>query len=551
VLSCGRMNNSYFEKKFHQFEQIVGRLKFAVILLTIFAFTMIVGTFFESYFGTDFANRTVYKTWPFMLLQFLMFLSIVFAAFLRLPPKKRLYGFYTIHAGLIIVGAGSFITYFAGVDGSLLLMPNSPSREIILNGDQLKIIFPEDNREVKTKLPYVATQTLLGQTYQNITLKRYYPFATKEFRWKESNKKNPYAHSSRYLIANEMVDQEMTLSLHPESIDFDSSLTMGPLQVHYLPSGLAQCFGLNNPSGIIIWDQRQNKCYTPESKKISIQKANTGRRFFVIREGADLYSFFPDAGPWPLDKNLKTLQNSHLRVFSKNMFQDKPHLFLFGESTAFFNKDEQLWQSYTLTKEKPVETPWMGFELTLLEHVANKIPMLVPQAVYPIQKNNKIIRGETRAVEIDVSGQTYWVTNQSPLQLRINGKRAIFQLGKESLYLPFELVLERFKMNKDPGTNRPASYESFVRLFSNDQPSRHHIFMNNPLKYMGFTFYQASYSQDQQGSYSSTLSVNVDPGRFMKYLGCLMLVFGSMWHYYLNYRKKKNDSISPLVPGVS
>ena len=67
---------------------------------------------------------------------------------------------------------------------------------------------------------------------------------------------------------------------------------------------------------------------------------------------------------------------------------------------------------------------------------------------------------------------------------------------------------------------------------------------------MGFTFYQASYSQDRQGNYISTLSVNVDPGRPFKYAGSLMLVFGSMWHYFLNYRKRKEKNITPLVPGV-
>jgi len=101
-------------------------------------------------------------------------------------------------------------------------------------------------------------------------------------------------------------------------------------------------------------------------------------------------------------------------------------------------------------------------------------------------------------------------------------------------------------MDKDPGTNNPASYESFVRLFSEEGPSDHHVFMNNPLKYNGFTFYQASYSQDQQGNYSSTLTANVDQGRPLKYLGSLFLVFGAIWHYFLNRKrwKKKADLIA-------
>lgn len=533
-------------------EKTLGGLKFAVIVLMLFAVAMIVGTFFESYYGTDFANRTVYKTWPFMILQFCMFISITFAAFLRLPPKKRLYGFYTIHAGLIIIGAGSFITYYAGVDGSLLLPPSSPNREVILSDDIIKIRFPDDGRVVTFKLPYTAFGSRIGETYEGITLGRYLPFAEKEFQWlkpKREYQSHEPLHSSRYTVSNPMVAQDFTLSLHPEAIDFQSNLNLGPLTIHYLPSSLATCFGKNNPSKLILWNRRTSECFTPEERNISIQKAKTGRRFLVVPHEGKLASFFPEMSPWPLDEEMKVQRGSDLRVFSKTLFEEKPNLFLFGESSAFFDKDEDKWSSHQLKRGVPLEIPWMGFELVLDDHNNSLVPTLMPTETLPIQKNNEIIRGSTRALELLVQGESYWVTASNPVQLLINGKKVIFSLQKESLTLPFELVLTRFKMDKDPGTNRPASYESFVRLFSESGPSNHHIFMNNPLKFQGFTFYQASYSQDRQGNYSSTLSVNVDPGRPFKYGGSLMLVFGSMWHYWLNFRRRKKKG-KPLFESL-
>lgn len=534
-------------------EQELGGLKFAVILLVLLAIGMIVGTFFESYFGTDFANRTVYKTWPFMLVQFGMFISISFAAFLRLPPKKRLYGFYTIHAGLIIIGAGSFMTYYAGVDGSLLLQPNNPSREVILSDDVIKIRYPDEGRVVTFKLPYSGFGSDIGESYQDIKLGRYLPFAEKEFQWmgpkKDYSERDP-VHSSQYTLANEMVAQDFTLSLHPENIDFESNLTMGLLTIHYLPNSLAKCFGMNNPSKLILWDRSTGLCYTPEDKKISIQTASTGKRFFVVENQGEALSFFPEMSPWPLDENMQVKRGSPIRVFSKGLFEDKANLFLFGEFAAFYDKDQGQWFGHELKIGSPIEVPWMGFQLSLDAHERTKVPYLQPMEVTPIQKNNEMIKGGTRALELIIQGNSYWVTNEAPMQLLINGKKVVFYLQKESLTLPFELVLTRFKMDTDPGTTRAASYESFVRLFSNDGPSDHHIFMNNPLKVQGFTFYQASYSQDRQGNYSSTLSVNVDPGRPFKYAGSLMLVFGSMWHYWLNYRKKKKKNVTPLVGGL-
>jgi len=118
-----------------------------------------------------------------------------------------------------------------------------------------------------------------------------------------------------------------------------------------------------------------------------------------------------------------------------------------------------------------------------------------------------------------------------------NGERITFELSKKQLLLPYELVLDQFKMDTDPGTNNPASYESFVTLFKgNEGSTKHRVFMNNPLKYKNFTFYQASYFQTNEGPYGSVLSVNFDPGRFWKYLGSFLLVFGSIWHFVL--RKK-------------
>jgi len=535
-------------------DKTLGSLKFAVILLGLFALFMIVGTFFESYYGTDFANRTIYKTWFFMLLQFGMFLSISFAAFQRLPPKKRLYGFYTIHTGLITIGAGSFITYYSGVDGSLLLPPNGPSREVILNEDVLKIRFPDEGRLVTYKLPYTGFSADIAREYENIKIKKYYPFADNKFTWvnaKGSYNANDPIHSSTYTISNPMVSQDFTLSLHPESTEFKSNLTMGPLTVHYLPKSLGPCFAQNNPSRLILWDREKAECYTPEERNISIQKAKSGNRFLVVKkEGSGIFSFFPDVSPWPVDKDMRMQRGSPLRIFSKKLFEDKPNLFLFGESTAYFEKEEKEWLYSKLDQNIPLTLPWMGFEIVLEKHQTAKVPTFIPEKVLPIQKNNEIIRGKVRALELEIQGNPYWVTNERPVQLLINGKKAVFYLQKETLKLPFEFVLTKFKMEKDPGTNRPASYESFVRLFSNDGPQEHHIYMNNPLKHQGFTFYQASYSQDQQGNYSSTLSVNVDPGRPFKYAGSLMLVFGSLWHYFLNFRKRKKKDITPLVAGT-
>jgi hypothetical protein len=141
---------------YRKVELFFGNMKFAVVIITLFAIYLGYGTFMESYHGTEYANRLVYKSLPFMLVQFGMFLSILFATLIRLPPKKHLYGFYVIHAGLIILFLGSWITYQSGVDGNITLAPNLATRDIMINQDELSIQFPSLGKEVTVDLPYVA-----------------------------------------------------------------------------------------------------------------------------------------------------------------------------------------------------------------------------------------------------------------------------------------------------------------------------------------------------------------------------------------------------------
>ncbi len=195
-------------------EKFLGGLKFAVILLGVFALYMIIGTFTESYYGTEYANRLIYKSWGFMLLQALLFICIFMAALLRLPAKKRLRGFYLIHAGLLIIIGGSFVSYHSGIDGKMTLFPGKNSTDVLLPQEELKIAYPDQQKEVLYQLPYTPGEKNLDENYQGIQLKRFLPFADNQQQWLPSTQASQ---SSVYLLANPMVQQEFIMSLHEGS----------------------------------------------------------------------------------------------------------------------------------------------------------------------------------------------------------------------------------------------------------------------------------------------------------------------------------------------
>lgn len=523
---------SYYRKV----ELFFGNLKFAVVIITIFAICLGYGTFMESYHGTEYANRLVYKSLFFMAIQFCMFLSIFFATLIRLPPKKHLYGFYVIHAGLITLFLGSFITYQSGIDGTLTLAPNSPNRQIQLSDDEFKIQFPSKGKEVSIELPFSAGEKDLKVEYEGIKLKTFLPFAKNQKNWVPVKIQDETQTTSEYRIFNDNFGEFITLSLHPKS-DFNNTLQLGPLNVHYMPPNLSACFLANTPDGIIIWNGDTSECISPLAGEIKKKKHSNGKTLAEVDFLGKKILFIPDMSPLPLDEKFELNENSPFRVFSKKLFEKNPHLFLFGKHVAFFNKETSLWEGSPVELNKEVELPWMGFKVRLLEHRSDAYATMTPAYIKPIQENSNIIEGNMKALEVEVEGQTFWVTSNEPIAYNKSDERIRFEIGKKMLTLPYELVLDQFKMDTDPGTATPASFESYVTLFrGNSGSTKHHIFMNNPLKHENFTFYQASYFQTQAGPYGSVLSVNFDPGRPWKYLGSLLLVLGSIWHYFLRRR---------------
>lgn len=109
--------------------------------------------------------------------------------------------------------------------------------------------------------------------------------------------------------------------------------------------------------------------------------------------------------------------------------------------------------------------------------------------------------------------------------------------------LDFELKLDKFERDFEPGTEQPTKFVSKVRLSDPSQAVKaepHTISMNEPLSHRGFTFYQMRYSEvpdphtgQSTGQFQSVLQVGADPGRPIKYAGCLLLVMGIFTQFYM------------------
>ena len=119
-----------------------------------------------------------------------------------------------------------------------------------------------------------------------------------------------------------------------------------------------------------------------------------------------------------------------------------------------------------------------------------------------------------------------------PQQLNFDGLDLAVSYGAKEITVPFQVKLNKFIMEKYPGTNSAASYASEVTLIDDSKNVKmdYRIFMNNILDYGGYRFFQSSFDKDEKGTY---LSVNFDFwGTWISYLGYALLTLGMVLVFF-------------------
>lgn len=104
--------------------------------------------------------------------------------------------------------------------------------------------------------------------------------------------------------------------------------------------------------------------------------------------------------------------------------------------------------------------------------------------------------------------------------------------GAKKIELPFYIYLEDFELERYPGTDKPSSFASDVKIIDMERgyEQDYRIFMNNVMDYRGYRFFQSSYDPDEGGT---ILSVNKDrPGTYTTYVGYTLLGLGFMLSFF-------------------
>ena len=158
--------------------------------------------------------------------------------------------------------------------------------------------------------------------------------------------------------------------------------------------------------------------------------------------------------------------------------------------------------------------------------------------IKPFLENERNIASVTyRISDTDDEGQNgvYIVYEGRETEDSIDGYTVT--LDREKRLLPFDVTLQSFQRDVYPGTNMPRDYESRVVINDGDVTWPAIISMNEPLRYGGYVFYQASTLIDTDGQAVSVLSVVENKGMIFPYISGILLALGLIYHIILRSRK--------------
>lgn len=464
------MGKRLFNFAFILFE-IFASLELAVFLILSLAVTLAVGTVFESKYGAPVASREVYRSLWMQIGLWIFMLNLAAAALSRIPWRRHHIGFLVTHLGIITLLLGSWITQRAGVDGNLVLGSGESGHSARIDENMLYVF-----------------RAVANQAYGLVVSQRL-----------DFDPRRPLAKPLKFPFHDDGGDHEVSV-------------------LHYYSRAGREVRAEDVPAGQGMPALRFE--LTGSRATFSdwlFLQADTGA---VRAVGPATFRF--SAHKPDLSGVAKTATVS---LYMEGDPKLPPRL-------AVARAGQKYRDLGRVTVGKPMALGWMDFQFVPQEFH----PSAMPKADYfPLDDKSPTGTESAEVVELSfaksggAAPEHLWLELGSSGQVPVGDALYYVQYTKREVNFGFELKLKDFHIGYYEGTSKPSTYSSDVEFEGRAQT----ISMNEPLHHNGYTFYQSSYESDPEGNPRySVLSVNLDPGRRIKYLGSLMIVLGIISMFY-------------------
>ncbi|MCX6952311.1 MAG: cytochrome c biogenesis protein ResB [Verrucomicrobia bacterium] len=152
----------------------------------------------------------------------------------------------------------------------------------------------------------------------------------------------------------------------------------------------------------------------------------------------------------------------------------------------------------------------------------------------------------------DASPGTFLVSTGlvAPQRFDYGGRTWKITLRPKRIYEPFSLTLLKFSHDRYAGTDIPKNFSSRIRLTTPDGRDDREVlvYMNNPLRYAGLTFYQAGFENNDR---TTILQVVRNPSWLLPYVACGLMTAGLVAQFGIHLvafvQKRRAKLTTPAV----
>ncbi len=163
----------------------------------------------------------------------------------------------------------------------------------------------------------------------------------------------------------------------------------------------------------------------------------------------------------------------------------------------------------------------------------------------PLEKENEAnLYGATFSISGAAKQDGIYVSMEEiprKAEIKAGGDVYALSIDRARTILPFEITLKNFTRDMHPGTDMARGFSSDIIVQDGAVKWPYKIRMNEPLRYKGYTFYQASFSVRPDGEYS-VFSVVRNKGRIFPYIASAIIFAGLLLHVIIRLRTAKEKA---------
>ena len=287
-------------------------------------------------------------------------------------------------------------------------------------------------------------------------------------------------------------------------------------------------------------------------QKIGITITHAGIMLMLI--GSGLTSLFSIEGSMIIDEGKKS-------NFFDNYYVKE---FVIINKTNMDFDDYIIFDENLLHKNSFLESLDLPFKIEVLDYYVNCNPIRKPDN----QMNNDFYKGMARnfylqeipsekeyeknrpgiiyeiiaSGDIDIDGIYILFMGQPvPQVLNVENSHFEFKLRPYRTYFPFEIELIDFKKEMHPGTDVAKSYSSEINLIEDGVSRKSLIEMNAPLRHYDYTFYQASFIEENEIQ-TTVLATVKNYGRIFPYVSTVIMCIGILFHMLIMVSRRFKKS---------